>query len=95
MPGKVEAARRLAEQEELITRLHRDLSCKYPGLRMRWSRIYGSRWAHFLGGSAEVSFFPVKLALNQDFGLCIENPEVLTQADLERIVGQLKGEFDL
>jgi hypothetical protein len=95
MSDKAKAPLRLAEQEELIIRLHRDLSCKYPGLKMRWSRIYGSRWAHFLGGSAEVSFFPVKLVLNQDFGLWIENPEVLAQADLERIVGQLKGEFGL
>lgn len=93
MSGK--AVNRLAQQKELINRLHGELSLQYPGLSMRWSRIYGSRWAHFLGGSADVSFSPLKMVLNQDFGLCIENPEVIARSDLEQIVVQLKGEFNL
>lgn len=88
-----EAVRRLAQQEELIKLLHRKLSLQYPALSMRWSRIYGSRWAHFLGGSTDVSFFQVKLALNEDFGLCIDNPQILAHTDLERITAQIKGEL--
>lgn len=93
MSGKTEAAHQLAQQQELIFHLHQEYSRRYPGLIMRWSRIYGSRWAHFLGGGATVSFAPYKLALNNSFGLCIENPEILKPADLDMILSELKGAF--
>lgn len=93
MPGTTEAANRLARQQERIAQLHREYSRRYPGLIMRWARIYGSRWAHFLGGSGTVSFAPYKLALNDNFGLCIENPEILDPADLDAIISELKEEF--
>lgn len=88
-----EAVNQMAQQEEMINRWHRELGSRYPDLRMRWARIYGSRWAHFLGGSADVSFFPVKLVLNKDFGLCIENPEVLAPNELDSIISELRGAF--
>jgi hypothetical protein len=93
MPGTSEAANRLAQQQELILHLHQEYRHRYPGLIMRWARIYGSRWAHFLGGSGTVSFVPYKLALNDNFGLCIENPEILNPADLDTIISELKEEF--
>ncbi|MEN6391238.1 MAG: hypothetical protein ABFD04_12545 [Syntrophomonas sp.] len=93
MSGKTEAASGLDQQQERILQLHQEYSHRYPGLSLRWSRIYGSRWAHFLGGGAAVSFAPYKLALNNNFGLCIENPEILDPADLDIIVSELKGEF--
>lgn len=95
MSGKTEAADRLLKQQELILDLHQEYSHRFPGLVMRWSKIYGSRWAHFLGGGTIVSFSSYKLALNNDFGLCIENPEMLNPAVLDTIISELKGAFAL
>lgn len=94
MPGKTEVEW-INLQQELILRLDQEYNRRYPGLSLRWTRIYGSRWAHFLGRASLSSNYPYKLVLNENFGLWIENPEILDPADLDTIVSELKGAFAL
>lgn len=76
-----------------IVRLDRELCAAHPGIMLRWARIYGTRWAHLLGEVHELTAIPLKLQINQEYGLIIENPEILSAKDVESIVDLLKGEF--
>jgi hypothetical protein len=76
-----------------IVSLNRYLSAAYPGIRLRWAQIYGARWAHLLGEVHELTAIPLRLQINQNYGLLIENPEILGQEDVDFITSVLKGEF--
>ncbi|HWP97681.1 MAG TPA: hypothetical protein VN426_12625 [Syntrophomonadaceae bacterium] len=82
-----------SDQDVRIAQYHEYLTRQYPGLSLRWSRIYGNRWAHILGGRADVVFFPLKVELNQHYGVCIENPEILAEVELGRIITMLREVF--
>lgn len=70
------------DYEQRINRCHEELSRRYQGLKLRWSRIYGSRWAYFMGGDHTVSFCPMKIQVNSHLGLYIDNPDIVTPEDL-------------
>ncbi len=68
----------------------------YPDLILRWSRVYGKRWSYLFGGEESqdiVGLNPLRIKLNSDFGVCIENPDRLTQAELDQLTGLLKECF--
>lgn len=77
--------------EKAIYNCHNYMTNVYPGLKLRWSRIYGKRWAHFLGNSSDLSFCPVRVEISPGYGLSIENPEYLDEAELKKIISMLKG----
>lgn len=64
----------------------------YPELQLRWSRIYGSRWAYLSGSSADaISLNPIRMKINHEYGLCIDNADVISASQLEDIIQSLKG----
>ncbi len=82
-----------APQEEFIKYMNQELLASYPGLIFRWSKIYGSRWAYLLGSSDGIAFNPVKIALNHDYGICIDNPDILIKGELDKLIFNLKESF--
>jgi hypothetical protein len=73
-------------QEELIR--------AYPDLKLRWVRIYGKRWAYLYGNfDNEGALAPLKIQLNHDYGLCLDNSEVIPETDLVNILKLLKERF--
>ncbi|MEN6325438.1 MAG: hypothetical protein ABFD18_04395 [Syntrophomonas sp.] len=80
-------------EEEFIRYMNQELLALYPGLIIRWSRIYGSRWAYLWGTSDGIALNPVKVALNHNYGICIDNPEIFIDDELEKIVFNLKESF--
>lgn len=81
-------------QYERIVALHNYLTTRYAGLSLHWVKIYGNRWAHLLGGGRDILSVPLKLELNADYGLFIENPEILAGEDLSNVVELVKGAFE-
>jgi len=66
----------------------------YPQIRIRWARIYGSRWAHLLGNFADLSLKPLRVKLNDKYGLLIDNAHSLPPADLQQLIAILKECFE-
>lgn len=63
----------------------------YPQLKLRWLRIYGSRWAYLSGNSDDyLPLNPTRIRINNEYGLCIDNPDVITVAEIEDIKQSLK-----
>lgn len=63
----------------------------YPNLLLRWSHIYGNRWAHISGDTTDtVCLNPVRIKISQDYGICIDNVEIVNTSQLEDIVKDLK-----
>lgn len=77
--------------EQMIPSLHQCLQQNYPGLQLRWSRVYGRRrWAHIYGGSEIFSLNPLRVELGADYGLYIDNPELIPPADRDYIISLLQ-----
>ncbi|MGI6467828.1 MAG: hypothetical protein GXZ09_02565 [Syntrophomonadaceae bacterium] len=76
-----------------MVRLEQQLGAAYPGIKLRWARIYGRRWSHLLGEVHDPTAVPMKLQINNEYGVIIEKHEILAMEDVENIVGLLKGEF--
>jgi len=65
----------------------------YPRLSIRWSRIYGRRWAYICGGSMEPSHDSLQFKLNRDYGICIDNPDEINTEELDRLLKLLRKVF--
>lgn len=74
------------EDIEFIKACHQAIMELYPGLNLRWVHIYGKRWAHLYGNSGEPgSHSPLKIKLNENYGICIDNSELIPPQDLVQI----------
>lgn len=85
-----------SQPDDFIRACHQVIIQAYPGLILRWSRIYGKRWSYLYGGEEgpdTVGLNALRIKLNSDFGVCIENPDRLTQAELNQLTGLLKECF--
>jgi len=80
-------------KQEFIRLFHEALLAQYPGLQLRWVSIYGKRWSHLYGDSDIVALQPLKVQLNNDYGICIDNPEIIPHRNLEEIIAILKEFF--
>ncbi len=66
----------------------------YPQLLLRWARIYGSRWAYLTGSSADtLCLQPARFIISSEYGIFIDNADVLSPSELEDIVHTFKGCF--
>lgn len=73
---------------------HEVLMEMYPGLQLRWVHIYGQRWAYIYGEPNEISSHPpCKIRLSQNYGLCIDNNEMLSSSELESFTAIIKEHF--
>lgn len=79
-----------SSEDESVKYLNQELLVLYPELIFRWSKIYGSRWAYLCGNSSEMAANPVKIPLNRDYGICIDNPDILSNGELDRLIFNLK-----
>jgi|GEM_PF-1725180 len=80
-------------KQEFIRLFHDALLAHYPGLRLRWVNIYGKRWSHLYGDYDIVAIRPLKVQLNNNYGICIDNPEIIGRRNLEEIIAILKEFF--
>lgn len=79
---------------DIIIACHQALKELYPELIVRWARIYGYRWAFMHGQAAgDIGRATVKVQLNQDYGLCIDNAGIIAPGELDTIIGTLKKEY--
>ncbi len=79
---------------DIIVSCHQALQQLYPELMMRWARIYGYRWSFIHGTIIDnISTSLVKLRLNNDYGLCIDNANIITPEQLNEIKNTLKEYF--
>ena len=84
------------DPEQMIIATHQALQRLYPGLQLRWSRVYGRRrWAHIYGESEHLSLRPLRVELGPDYGLYIDNPELIPPSDLDAIIGLLRQALNL
>lgn len=83
----------LYNADNIYLACHQILMERYPALKVRWSRIYGFRWSHLYGNTELSSFNPVKIRLNQNYGIFIDNAYILSPDELERIIKELKECF--
>lgn len=81
-------------KQKLIETCHQTLIKHYPGLQVRWVRIYGKRWAHLYGDTEGISYQSLKIRLNPFYGICIDNPELIPLSDFDGIINCLKERFD-
>lgn len=66
----------------------------YPQLVLRWSRIYGSRWAYLAGSSLDtIHFNSARFNISPEYGIFIDNADVISPSELEDIVQTLQGCF--
>lgn len=80
---------------DIILSCHQALKELYPELIVRWARIYGHRWAFMHGSAADdISLSTLKVQLNNEYGLCIDNAPIITLAELDTIRTTLKEYFD-
>lgn len=79
---------------ELLQACQLAMQHTYPQLLVRWARIYGSRWAYLAGSSAEtVCLQPARFRFSSEYGICIDNADVLSPTELEDIIQTLEGCF--
>lgn len=80
---------------DIVLSCHQALKELYPELIVRWARIYGYRWA-FIHGSAvaDISAATLKLRLNDEYGLCIDNAMVITPSQMDEILTTLRSFFN-
>lgn len=81
------------EKQDFIMKFHDALHKQYPGIQIRWMRIYGKRWAHMYGDGTVIALQPLKIQLNQDYGICIDNPELIPSENLDELIAVLKEYF--
>ena len=79
---------------DFIQAHHQVLLDVYPGLQLRWVRIYGKRWDHLYGDAGSFSGQALRTELNSNLGLCLDNPELIPAADLDTIMAELKEQFN-
>lgn len=76
---------------EIIPPIDRYLKKAYPGLQIRWSRVYGRRrWAYIYGAGESFGLHPLRIELGPDYGLYIDNPELIPPNDLEMLIDLLQ-----
>lgn len=80
-------------KDKIYLACHQVLMEQYPDLEIRWSKIFGFRWSHLYGNTEKVSLNPVKIRLNRDYGICIDNAYILTADELQNIIHNLKECF--
>ncbi len=66
---------------------------RYPGLLVRWVKIYGKRWAYLHGNSTETGFNAVQFRLNRKYGLCIDNPDTIPSDELDALITMIREHF--
>ncbi|MEG3070790.1 MAG: hypothetical protein HQP61_06025 [Peptococcaceae bacterium] len=79
--------------EELAKICNREILDSYPGLRLRWVRIYGHRWSYLFGNSDEICMNAKKIRLNGDYGIYIDHHEGLDEQELGVLIAALKRCF--
>jgi len=80
------------DEEDIIPSLDRFLKQTYPGLQTRWSRVYGRRrWAHIYGSTEFLSLHPLRIELGPNYGLYIDNPELIPPNDLDMLIDLLQN----
>jgi len=72
---------------------HQRLLEQYPDLHLRWVRIHGKRWAHLYGDTGRISWQPLKLQINNDYGICIDNPQLIPESDRQKLFASLEECF--
>lgn len=73
---------------------HHTLVNAFPGLQLRWVRIYGKRWDHMYGDAGAFSGQALRIKLNTNYGLCLDNPELIPTPELETIIAMLREIFN-
>jgi len=81
------------DKHALIKACHQRLLERYPDLHLRWVRIHGKRWAHLYGDTDRISWQPLKLSINNNYGIFIDNPQIIPEADRQEIMTSLEKCF--
>lgn len=79
--------------KEYIILCHQALLNLYPGLKLRWSQIYGPRWSHVYGNIEGVSCDSFRVQLNAKYGVNIEDAGYFAPQELHGIINTLKRCF--
>jgi hypothetical protein len=83
----------LGHTDDFMIKFHHALLKEYPGLQMRWARIHGKRWAHLYGESAVLALQPLRIQLSQNYGIILDNPELIPKDNLDELIAVLKEYF--
>ncbi|MGI5880204.1 MAG: hypothetical protein ACOX6L_06370 [Syntrophomonadaceae bacterium] len=77
------------EHNEILPACHQALQDIYPGIKVRWARIYGRRWA-FQYGDSFGDLPAVKYKINEQMGLIISNQELIPDQELPLVLDTLR-----
>ncbi len=80
-------------EEELAKTCNQIILGFYPELKVRWAKIYGRRWSYLYGNSEEISLNFKRIRLNDEYGIYIDNLEILALGELEELTAAMKECF--
>jgi len=82
------------EDQDFIRACHEVLVELYPGLHLRWVRIYGKRWAYIYGNPGDIDQSPRRIQLSPDYGVCIDHAELVDHLELNQLIAIIKEHFN-
>jgi len=82
------------EDLDFIKACHEVLAELYPSLHLRWVRIYGKRWAYIYGNWEYLDQGSLRIQLSQDYGICIDNAELVAPLELDQLAAIIKEHFN-
>ncbi|SHG83542.1 hypothetical protein SAMN02745221_01078 [Thermosyntropha lipolytica DSM 11003] len=88
------AQKHLYSEERLVEECHTLISRLYPGLAVRWAKIYGKRWAFIKGNQEGLSLHAEKYQLSPHIGIILDNPEAISPEDKKELLAALKECFN-
>ncbi len=77
------------ELNEIIPACHQALQDMYPGVKVRWARIYGHRWA-FQYGDRFDELTSIQFKINENTGVIISNEELIPEQELPVVIATLR-----
>lgn len=78
------------ERNEILPSCHQALQDIYPGIQIRWARIYGRRWAFQYGDGFDSLAVTIKYKINEQMGLIINHQELIPEQELPLVINTLR-----
>ncbi len=77
-------------QLPVLQACHRAVKELYPGLELRWTKIYGRRWAHIGGDETSMLGAGRRVQINEYWGMVLNEPCPIPEPELVQIVQVLR-----
>ncbi|HOB11958.1 MAG TPA: hypothetical protein PKO32_02270 [Syntrophomonadaceae bacterium] len=80
-----------ARQLPVLQACHQAVQESYPGLGLRWTKIYGRRWSHVWGDGTSMLSAGRRVQINESWGMVLNEPCPIPEPELTQMVQVLKN----